>query len=91
MDLLPSGPRRAVPYLYSPVDIAVLLAQTDRLKTPLRRATVKTLIGLMAVIGMHGGEVVTLDDEDLDISRGLLLVHHVKWAATGCFCCTPAQ
>lgn len=77
-NLLPGGPRRAVPYLYSPADIAALLAQADRLKTPLRRATTKTLIGLMAVTGMRGGEVVALDDEDFDISRGLLLVRHAK-------------
>ena len=28
--LLPGGPRRAVPYLYSPADIAALLAQAGR-------------------------------------------------------------
>ena len=76
--LLPGGPRRAVPYLYSPADITALLAQADRLKTPLRRATITTLIGLMAVTGMRGGEVVALDDEDFDTSRGLLLVRHAK-------------
>jgi integrase len=76
--LLPGGPRRAVPYLYSPADLAALSAQADRLKTPLRAATVKTLIGLMAVTGMRGGEVVALDDEDFDPGRGLLLVRHAK-------------
>ncbi|MBV8541804.1 MAG: tyrosine-type recombinase/integrase [Pseudonocardiales bacterium] len=76
--LLPGGPRRAVPYLYSPADIAALSAQAYRLKTPLRRATITTLIGLRAVTGMRGGEVVALDDEDLDTGRGLLLVRHAK-------------
>jgi integrase/recombinase XerD len=76
--LLPGGTRRAVPYLYSAADIAALLAQADRLKTPLRRATIKTLIGLMAVTGMRGGEVVALDDEDFDPGRGVLLVRHAK-------------
>jgi integrase/recombinase XerD len=76
--LLPGGPRRAVPYLYSPADIAALFTQADRLKTPMRRATITTLIGLMAVTGMRGGEVVALDDEDFDPSRGLLLVRHAK-------------
>lgn len=76
--LLPGGPRRAVPYLYSPADITALLTQADRLKTPLRRATITALIGLMAVTGMRGGEVVALDDEDFDTSRGLLLVRHAK-------------
>ena len=76
--LLPGGPRRAVPYLYSPADIAALLAQAGQLKTPLRQETLKTLIGLMAVTGMRGGEVVALDDDDFDPGRGLLLVRHAK-------------
>jgi integrase/recombinase XerD len=76
--LLPGGTHRAVPYLYSPADIAALLAQAGKLKTPLRRATIATLIGLMAVTGMRGGEVVALDDEDFDTGRGLLLVRHAK-------------
>src|ERR1019366_3288619 len=76
--LLPGGTHRAVPYLYSAADIAALLAQAEKLKTPLRRATIKTLIGLMAVTGMRGGEVVALDDEDFDAGRGLLLVRHSK-------------
>ena len=76
--LLPGGTRRAVPYLYSPADITALLAQAEKLKTPLRRATIQTLIGLMTVTGMRGGEVVALDDEDFDACRGLLLVRHAK-------------
>jgi integrase/recombinase XerD len=76
--LLPGGSRRAVPYLYSDADIAALLAQTDRLRTPLRQATIKTLIGLMAVTGMRGGEVVGLDDEDFDTEHGILVVRHAK-------------
>ena len=76
--LLPGGAHRAVPYLYSAADIAALFGQAGRLKTPLRRATLTTLIGLMAVTGMRGGEVIALDDEDFDAGRGLLLVRHAK-------------
>lgn len=77
-NLLPGGTRRAVPYLYSAADIAALLIRVGRLKTPLRQETIKTLIGLMAVTGMRGGEVVALDDEDFDPGRGVLLVRHAK-------------
>ncbi len=77
--LLPGRKSRAVPYLYSPADIAALAAQAQRLKTPLRRATIATLIGLMAATGMRGGETVGLDDEDFDPGRGLLLVRHAKF------------
>jgi len=76
--LLPGGPRRAVPYLYSPADLTALLTQADRLKTTLRQETMRTLIGLMAVTGMRGGEAVALDDEDFEPERGLLLVRHAK-------------
>ncbi|MEV6869047.1 tyrosine-type recombinase/integrase, partial [Streptosporangium subroseum] len=77
--LLPGGTRRAVPYLYSAGDITALLAQAERLKTPLRTATIQTFIGLMAVTGMRGGEVVALDDADFDAERGLLQVRHAKF------------
>lgn len=76
--LLPGGPRRAVPYLYSEADIAALFAQAGRLKTPLRQETFTTLIGLMAVTGIRGGEAIALDDEDFDPGRGLLLIRHAK-------------
>jgi len=67
-----------VPYLYSDADIAALFAQAGQLKTPLRQETFKTLIGLMAVTGLRGGEAIALDDEDFDPGRGLLLVRHAK-------------
>ncbi len=76
--LLPGGTHRSVPYLYSAADVAALLAQAEQLKTPLRRATVTTLIGLMTVTGMRGGEAVALDDADFDARRELLLVRHAK-------------
>jgi len=50
--LLPGGTHRAVPYLYSAADIASLLAQAERLRTPLRTATIQTLVGLLAVTGV---------------------------------------
>jgi integrase len=76
--VLPGQPRRAVPYLYSPADIAALLAQTHGLRTPLRTATMGTLIGLLAVTGMRLGEVIALDDNDFDPAEGLLLVRRAK-------------
>ena len=68
--LLPGGTRRAVPYLYSAADITALMAQAERLRTPLRTATIQTLIGLLAVTGMRIGEAISLDDEDFDTAAG---------------------
>lgn len=76
--LLPGGTHRAVPYLYSAADIAALMGQAARLRTPLRPATLQTLIGLLAVTGMRIGEAIALDDADFDPGQGALLVRHAK-------------
>jgi integrase len=77
--LLPGRGRRAVPYLYSDEDLAALLRQTETLKTPLRAATMHTLIGLLAVTGMRLGEALATDDDDFDADAGVLLVRHAKF------------
>ena len=77
--LLPGGTRRAVPYLYSAADIAALLTQAERLRTPLRTATIQTLIGLLVVTGMRIGEALGLDDGDFDAGQGMLIVRHAKF------------
>jgi integrase/recombinase XerD len=76
--LLPGTTRRAVPYLYSDADVAALMIQTRRLRTPLRATTIATVIGLLAVSGLRIGEVIGLDDADLDVAAGLLRVRHAK-------------
>jgi integrase len=77
--LLPGRGRRAVPYLYSDEDLAALLEQTRSLKTPLRTATMRTLIGLLAVTGIRLGEAVAVNDCDFDADAGVLLVRHGKF------------
>jgi integrase len=59
--------------------VAALLRQTQSLKTPLRTATLRTLIGLLAVTGMRLGEALAVDDDDFDTDAGLLLVRHGKF------------
>lgn len=78
-DLLPCRARRASPYLYSTADIAALLTAAQSLSTPLRRATIATLIGLLTVTGMRVGEALALDRADLDPQHGRLLVRHGKF------------
>ncbi|MGJ7512716.1 tyrosine-type recombinase/integrase [Variovorax sp. GT1P44] len=81
-DLLPCRPRRATPFLYSEQDIAALITAADGLSTPLRRATYRTLIGLLAVTGMRVGEAINLDRRDLNTAGGVLLIHHAKFNKT---------
>jgi integrase/recombinase XerD len=78
-DLLAGGTKRAVPYLYSDQDIAALLRQTGRLRTPLRCETIRTLISLLAVTGMRIGEAIDLDDADFDPAGSLITVRRAKF------------
>ena len=75
----PSGSRRATPYLYSPDDIGDLMAAADRRFTPLRAATMKTLVGLLAVTGMRIGEAVALTIGDVDLDRGIVVIRQAKF------------
>lgn len=81
-ELLPQRPRRAVPYLYSQADVTVLMAAAGSLSTPLRRATLCTLIGLLAVTGVRVGEAIALDRADVDLKAGRLLIRHGKFNKT---------
>jgi integrase len=76
--LLAGRGRRAVPYLYSDTEIATLFTEAEYLRTPLRTATMQTLIGLLAVTGMRIGEAISVDDNDFDAQHGLIVVRHAK-------------
>jgi integrase len=81
-ELLPQRPHRASPYLYSDAEIAALIAATSSLRTPLRRATFATLIGLLAVTGIRVGEAIALDRGDVDLAAERLIVRHGKFGKT---------
>jgi len=78
-DALPRQIRRAVPYLYTEQEIWALMAATDRLRGQLRRATYRTLFGLLAVTGMRVGEAIRLDRPDLDLTAGVVTVRDSKF------------
>jgi integrase len=80
--MLPQRPLRASPYLYSDAEITALIASTGTLRTPLRRATFATLIGLLATTGIRIGEAIGLDRGDLDLARGRLTVRFGKFGKT---------
>jgi integrase len=78
--LFPSGgTRRAVPYQYSSDDLASLMAATAGLRFPLRQATYRTLIALLAVSGLRISEAIRLDDADVDHAGNLLQVRDSKF------------
>jgi integrase len=78
-DVLRPRPRSRVPYLYSDAQVSALLAQTATLPSPLRAATFRTLIGLLAVTGMRIGEAIAADRDDIDPQESLLMVRHGKF------------
>jgi integrase len=79
LDHLPHRRTRPTPYVYSAADITALLSATDTLRSPLRIATYKTLLGLLAVTGMRVGEAIALDDRDFDRRRGVLRIRKAKF------------
>jgi integrase len=78
-DLLPWRPRRAVPYLYTDAEVMALMDSATVIPTAHRAATMRTLIGLLAVTGMRIGEAIRLDRPDIDLANELLVVRDSKF------------
>lgn len=74
----PTSSRRATPYLYSTSQIVDLMDAADVVFTPLRAATMRTLIGLLFVTGMRIGETLHLNVGDLDTEQNTLMIRHAK-------------
>jgi integrase len=77
--LIPARTPRATPYLYSAAEVSALMAATSTLGSPLRAATYRTLIGLLAATGMRVGEAIRLDRPDFDTGTGVLTIRNSKF------------
>jgi integrase/recombinase XerD len=73
------GTARPTPYLYSQAEIVALMDAASSLQTRLGAATMRTVIGLLAVTGMRIGEAVRLDRADLDLGHARLVVRNSKF------------
>jgi integrase/recombinase XerD len=71
--------RRTPPHLYSDEEIDALVQAAGRFRQPLRAATYRTVIGLLAVTGLRVGEAVRLDWNDVDLDSGVLTVLDSKF------------
>jgi integrase/recombinase XerD len=78
-DVLPDRAPRVTPYLYSQQEILALMDATKHLRGELRRATYRTLFGLLWVTGMRVGEAIRLDRGDIDLTRGVITVRATKF------------
>ena len=79
LDHLPHHRARSAPYVYSAADITALLSAADTLRSPLKTATYKTLLGVLAVTGMRVGEAVALDERDVNRRRAALVIRKTKF------------
>lgn len=79
IELLPASKYRPSPYLYSDEQVLALMTAAGGLHPPLRAATFRTLIGLLACTGLRIGEAIRLDREDLDPARGVLTIRDSKF------------
>jgi integrase/recombinase XerD len=79
-DLLPSrGWMRPTPFIYTEAEILGLMTAASGLQTRLGAATMRTVIGLLAVTGMRISEALRLDRDDLDLERARLVIHNSKF------------
>jgi integrase/recombinase XerD len=79
--LLPDRYRRHPPYIYSDEEVAHIVREAARLRSPLglRAHTYGTLFGLLAATGLRLGEALTLDRDDVDLSAGVLAIRRAKF------------
>lgn len=79
--ILPYRPQRAAPYLYSDAEIEQLLQAAAQLPSPtgLRAHTYVAAFGLLAVTGLRVAELVALDDQDTDLTRGHVTIRRGKF------------
>lgn len=77
--LLRYGRDRIPPHLYSRDEIDRLIrAVSESFVQPLRVATYRCVIGLLAVTGMRVGELVRLDRADVDLAAGIVTILNSK-------------
>ena len=79
--LIPGGPVRTQPYIYSPEELARIVAEAAALPSPLglRGLTYATLFGLIAATGLRLCEALALDERDVDHREGVLTIRRGKW------------
>jgi integrase len=79
--LLRYGNGRRKPYIYTDDDIRRILEGIIDADSPRRihAKTYSTLLGLLFVTGMRLSEVLNLNDNDVDLTEGLLTIRESKW------------
>ena len=76
--LIPKGRGRPAPHLYSQAEVRALMSASRKLRSPLQAATLEVVIGLLAVSGLRVGEVIRLNNNDVDFCGAILTVRFSK-------------
>jgi site-specific recombinase XerD len=73
--------RRPKPHIYTEEEINQLLAEAARLPSPqgLKAITYVTLIGLLTATGMRPGEALALEQSDVNLESGVLMIRESKF------------
>jgi len=77
--LLPARKPRAVPFIYTQIDVDALLVACDTEFTDERiAATLRTVIGLLAATGLRISEALNLGVDDIDPDNDVLVIKAAK-------------
>lgn len=73
--------RRNKPHIYSDDEIGRLMKAAGALRSSrrMKAATLRTLIGLLAATGLRPGEAMALEERDVDLQAGVLVVRESKF------------
>lgn len=79
--LLPYSYQRRNPYIYHDDEILKLLQACKSLKykNGLRKHTYYTLFGLLTVTGLRVSEIISLNRNDIDLTKGILTIRNTKF------------
>jgi len=80
-ELLPYRYKRKQPYIYSDAEIEKLIKAAQKLPSAvgLRPHTYSTIFGLLGVTGMRIGEIVAINQQDVNLKEGVLTIHQTKF------------
>ncbi|MGW3635555.1 tyrosine-type recombinase/integrase [Streptomyces sp. NPDC005122] len=79
LGLVPHRQRWRQPFIYSDADVIAVMTAADEIGPPLRAATYRTLVGLLAATGLRVGEAINLDHDDIDWAGGVLRIRETKF------------
>jgi integrase/recombinase XerD len=76
--LIPRGVGRRSPWIFTNDQVTGLMSAARHLRSPLQAATLETVVGLLWTTGLRVGEVVRLNNNDLDKTTGIVTVQDSK-------------